>query len=261
MPLHCRRDVAGVLALAISAQWIAFAQTKLVFEVASIKPADPAAPRPGRLATIQAVTSPGRLTMRTATLKDLIRAAYALEEYQISGGPGWIDSARFEVIAQAAGAAPRDQLLLMLQTLLSDRFHLATHRESKTVAAYAMVVAKRGKLRALAPDATKVPLPVNRGRLADLPSLAAYLTRLGSWPGQPGTPVVDKTGLAGQFDLLLDMTKIGASLERDDIAPTNETMYSATVNYFQEELGLKLEPRKLPLDVLIVDHAERPGEN
>jgi uncharacterized protein (TIGR03435 family) len=91
------------------------------FEVASIKLASPSAPRPGRLTRMEAIieTSPGLLSARNATLKELIEGAYSLENYQVTGGPEWMDSARFEVQGKPAGAASRQQLLLMLWPLLA----------------------------------------------------------------------------------------------------------------------------------------------
>jgi uncharacterized protein (TIGR03435 family) len=125
------------------------------FEVASIKAANPTAPRPGRLGAVPVVTSSGRLTARNAKLTELIKGAYAVEDYQVSGGPAWIDSARFDVEAKVGDRADRDQLLLMLRALLADRFKLALHRETKELAVYALVVAKGGpKFHALNADET-----------------------------------------------------------------------------------------------------------
>jgi uncharacterized protein (TIGR03435 family) len=198
--------------------------------------------------------------MTTATLKEIVQAAFGLENYQVSGGPRWIDSTRYDVIAQTANSTPQNQLLSMLQVVLVERFHLAAHHEMKTVSGLAMVLPKGRKLRPLLPETNQGPLPTNRGRFTDLPSLAAYLTRLGSWPGQPGTPVVDKTGIDGQFDLMIDMNKIMANIGEGTPA-TNEAVYNATVVHIDEALGLKLEPRKLPIDLLVIDHADMPTPN
>ena len=105
-------------------------------------------------------------------------------------------------------------------------------------------------------ETNKGPLPNNRGRFTDLPSLATYLTRLGSWPGQPGTPVVDKTGLTSQFDLVIDMNKLMANISEGTPA-TNEAIYAATVAHIEDTIGLKLEPRKLQVDVLVTLAVQR----
>ena len=238
------------------------------FEVASIKPSDPSAPPRGRLSiAVPVVTSPGRLTVRNANLKELINGAYVLEDYQVSGGPSWITSARFDVEAKATAAANRDQLLLMLRALLADRFKLAVHRETKELPIYALVVAKNGpKFHALtATEASCWPLcagpRTNHMPFKDLPALAAYLTRLGSSPAQPGRPVIDKTGLRGDFSIDVDMSKVFAILGRDGEPTTNESMYQATVSFVEDELGLRLESQKAPVDILVIDHVERPSEN
>lgn len=231
------------------------------FEVASIRVSDPNAPHPGRLGSVQVVTSPGRLTSRNATLNELIKGAYALQDYQISGGPAWVVSPGFDVQARGSDGENRDQLLLMLRALLADRFKLAVHWEAKELPVYALVVAKNGpKFHAAKPGGRSVPT-VDHMHLKDLPSLATYLSRLGSSPGQPGRPVLDKTGLTGDFDLDLDMKKVYAALELSGAPPTNQQMYEATVNLVRDDFGLKLESQKGLVDVLVIDRAEKPSEN
>jgi len=231
------------------------------FEVASIKPASPSAPPPGRLTRIEAIigTSPGLLTARSATLKELIVGAYSLERYQVAAGPEWIESARFEVQGKAAGAASRQQLLLMLRPLLADRFKLAFHRETKEMAVYALTVAKDGpKFQTSKAWPESKPHPLNHlGYDVDMAWLATYLTHLGS-----DMPVIDKTGLAGKYDLDLDMGRIAAAASTDaGGTPGMGAMFQATVNAVEDQLGLKLVRTKAPLDIFVVDHAERPSKN
>src|SRR5215831_16684760 len=232
----------------------------LAFEVASIKPADAFAPRPGRLGSINVVVTPDRVGARNATVKDLIRDAYSLNDYQVVGGPTWMSSARFDLEAKAAGNTNREQLLLMLQTLLRQRFKLVAHRDSKELAIYALVLDKSGPRfhpleaaeQACYPTCTE-PAPLNRLRQRDVPALARYLTRLGT-----DRPVIDKTGLIGTFKIELDMQKImGAAIEGGG-PPTTENIFRATVDATQDELGLKLIPTKSPVDVLVIDHVEKP---
>jgi uncharacterized protein (TIGR03435 family) len=175
------------------------------FEVVSIKQADPSA-RPGRAAAALGArinTGPGMLSIRSVTLKDLIAAAFAIEPYQIAGGPGWLDSERFEIQARSANATSRQQLLLMLQPLLADRFRLTFHRETKELRVYALIVARNGNLQRTKPGEESMPAVNRLGRNWDMPTLARYLTGLGA-----DMPVIDKTGLTGQFNLDLDMGKI-----------------------------------------------------
>src|ERR1035441_258100 len=174
------------------------------FEVASIKAANPSAPRGGRLAAPPINTKPGLLTARNATLKQIIRGAYTLENYQIWGGPGWVDSAGFDVDGKSTDSAGRDQLLLMLRALLADRFQLPFHPEKKELAGYDLVVGKGGpKFHELKPGGDSGPGKRDHMRLKDPASLATYLTRLSS-----DQPVIDKTGLTGQFDIGMAVSKI-----------------------------------------------------
>ena len=233
-------------------------QKPLAFGVASVKAADAFAPRPGRLGSVNVVVTPGRLVARNATVKDLVRDAYSLDDYQVVGGSAWTSSARFDVEGKAAGS--REQMLLMLQTLLAERFKFTAHRASKELAVYALVLDKSGaKFHALegAEQACYPmclgPAPLNRLRQRDLPSLAHYLTRLGA-----DRPVIDKTGLTGTFKIELDLPKImGAAIEGGG-PPSNENVFRATVDAVQDELGLRLAATKSPLDVLVIDHVEKP---
>jgi uncharacterized protein (TIGR03435 family) len=243
-----------------SFEQVTLAQRSPAFEVASIKLADAFAARPGRLGSVNVAMTPGRVIARNASLKDLVRAAYSLDDYQVFGGPTWIASTRFDVEAKAVGNAGREPLLLMLQTLLADRFKLTVHHESKELPIYALVLDKNGpKFHPL--DAAeqecypmcREPAPLNRLRQRDLPSLARYLTRLGS-----DKPVIDRTGLTGTFKIELDMQKIMAAALEGGGPPTNENIYRASVDAVQDELGLTLTPIRSPVDVLVIDHVERP---
>jgi len=229
------------------------------FDVASIKPASPSAQRPGRLTRIDGIigTSPGLLSARSATLKELIEGAYSLENYQVTGGPEWVDSVRFEVQGKLAGTAGRQQLLLMLRPLLTDRFKLAFHRDTKELQVYALVVAKGAKLK-LYQGAEGAPLGMNRlGRNVTMASFASYLAHLGN-----DLPVIDKTGLTGNYDLDLDMEKIIAAAAADagGEPPSIGSMFQATVDAM-ENLGLRLVRTKAPVEVLVIDHAEWPSPN
>lgn len=235
------------------------------FEVASVKASNPDAPRPGRLSAIQVATSSGRLSARNAKLTDLIKGAYALEDYQISGGPAWIADARFDVEAKSTDGANRDKLLSMLQTLLAERFKLATHRETKELSIYALVVAKSGpKFHALTPYEAQCwqgcvgsPAKTNHWREKELPSLATYLTRLGA-----ERPVIDKTGLTGYFGLDFDMAKVMEEASQSvGGTPTNASIFDAMVNAVQDVLGLKLVLTKAPVEISVIDHAEKPSAN
>jgi uncharacterized protein (TIGR03435 family) len=217
------------------------------FEVASIKPADPAAggSRYGMR------TSPGLLSAPAFTLRGLVGAAYAVKGYQIAGGPGWIASAQFELEAKSANPASREQLMLMLRSLLADRFKLALHEETRDLPVYALVVAKNGpKLR------TESASDKRMLRLMSLPALVDYLNMFAP------RPVIDKTGLTWNFPFDLHTGEIDAAAA-DDAGGTPSMLdtFQATLNALEDQLGLKLMPTKAPIQVLVIDGAERPSEN
>jgi uncharacterized protein (TIGR03435 family) len=169
-------------------------------------------------------TSPGRLTARNAALKELVEGAYSLEKYQVIGEPEWVDSVRFELQGKAAGAASRPQLLLMLRPLLAERLRLAFHRDTKELPVYALVVAKGAKLKTYQ-GAEVARLGVIRlGRNVNMADFAKYRTRLGN-----DLPVIDKTGLTGNYDLDLDMNKIMAAAGADSGNPSIGSVFQATL--------------------------------
>lgn len=230
------------------------------FDVASIKPANPAA-RPGRvqLAILPTIsTGPATLSSRSATVKDLIAAAYGIETYQVFGGPPWLESDRFEVLAKSDKPASRDQLLLMLRPLLKDRCKLAFHTETKEMRVYALTASKNVSLqRPLTPSEAAKPTLNHLVRNWDMPALARYLTRFGA-----DMPVIDRTGLSGEFSLDLDMDSVvSAAYQNNGAAPTNENMFDATVEMIEHQTGLKLVPTSAPVEMLVIDHVDRPSAN
>jgi uncharacterized protein (TIGR03435 family) len=228
-----------------------FAQSQ--FEVASIKPNQAGnMDREGNRRE-DVDTAPGRLTMRNVSLSSCIRWAYGVQRSQVSG-PAWVDVERFDIAAKAAGPASEDQLKVMLQALLGDRFKLTLHRDSKVVPMYALVVAKNGPKLSLAEGEGKSNRMGNAMKESFEKTTIPELAELLSVPVR--APVVDMTGLKGRFDFKTDFSGFfvpGASL--DDLPAFISTA-------IQEQLGLKLESRKAPLEILVIDHAERvPSEN
>jgi uncharacterized protein (TIGR03435 family) len=222
-----------------------------VFEVASVKVAE--TPQGRGLAALREDigTSAGTLTMRNVKLSTCIRWAYGLNLYEISG-PDWIDTQRFDITAKPDHASTEDQLRLMLRTLLAERFHLVSHRQPKAVSGYALVVAKdqQPKLQAaegggegsmtgagMVFEGHKMPL----SRLTDILSSALK------------EPVQDATELPGFYDFKLDL--------RPYITPPEPgqqlDIAGIAIAALRDELGLKLESRKITLDVLVVDSAEK----
>jgi uncharacterized protein (TIGR03435 family) len=204
-------------------------------------------------------TDPGRLTIRNASLKFCIEWAYGVKDYQISG-PGWLDSEHFDIVAKAERGALEDRLRQMLQALLADRFKLSLHRETKEMPVYALTVGKEGaKIHPVKADG-KSRTGGGRGHLTgqkiSMPQLADLLT-VGA-QRELGRPVIDKTGLKGAFDIALNWTP-------EDPRPAGETEAAPGPDLFralQQQLGLRLDSQKGPVEILVIDHVERvPTEN
>jgi uncharacterized protein (TIGR03435 family) len=217
----------------------AIATAGLIVVLAHVAFAQPAATQPAFEAASIALnksggfrggvrTDPERLTAANATLKQIILYAYDLRTYQVSG-PDWIESERYDVAAKAESAASTAQMRLMLQTLLAERFKLKTHRETKDMPVYWLIVAKNGpKLRdvkdaeALMQNGSPPPLRAGVNAMfmtVELPQFADVLSR------SVGRPVLDKTGIAGryffQFEWTLDPSQSGgvAAAGARDLAP------------------------------------------
>jgi uncharacterized protein (TIGR03435 family) len=214
------------------------------FEVASIKPT---ATKDGSF-TFDFPPG-GRFTGRNLTLQNLLRIAYELEDYQISGGPPWMNSAGFDIQAKAPAEPTREQVRHMLQSLLADRFQLAVHRETRQLPIYALVVAKTGpRLQPADPDAATSrslkmgQLITRKMSMTDLASILTFDLK---------RPVKDETGLKGDFAFTLEWAP---GLGESDDGPS---LFAA----IQEQLGLKLASTKGPIEVLVIDHVEKPSEN
>jgi uncharacterized protein (TIGR03435 family) len=221
------------------------------FEVASIKPT---ATKDGSF-TFDFPPG-GRFSGRNLAVQNLLRIAYELQDYQISGGQGWISSAGFDIEARAAagtGELPGKQVREMVQSLLADRFHLALHRETRPLPIYALIVGKTGpKLQAADSDAAS-NWSQKMGQLItqkmSMTALASILTF------DLKRPVRDETGLRGDFAFTLEWTHgLG---ESDGGIPSRPSLFTAV----QEQLGLKLESTKGPVEVFVIDHVERPSAN
>jgi len=222
-------------------------ETMPAFEIASVKRVVAAPARAG-WAMVGSSTTAESISYRSATLKELLMAAYSLRPYQVSG-PDWLESERYEVTAKLAPNTPQGVVPAMLQRLLAERFNLAFHYGKRDVSTYALVVGKNGlKL----PEADMTPSRATQLRSGHISAprceislLAQLLTRFLE------TPVEDLTGLKGHFDVTLDWSPGDNAADPD--TPAKASIFTA----LQEQLGLKLEPRKSPVNVLVIDHADR----
>jgi uncharacterized protein (TIGR03435 family) len=232
---------------------IARAQT---FEVASVKIPPPhviGQPYNITVADIQNDT----ITFTNASLADCIRYAYGLSSNLQLSAPDWVTSteARYNILAKTAPGTPRDQIPKMMQTLLSDRFKLVFHHEQRMLNFYALVVAKGGpKMHEPTAAPATIPAGVNGqlrilGNRMPMATVVSYLSRY------MRALVMDQTGLTGEFEVKLAWTP-------DDRAVPEDRQGASVFAAVEEQLGLKLESRKGPMEILVVDHAEKiPTEN
>ncbi len=214
------------------------AQSRPAFDVASVKPVDPNGP-------VQSWTggSPGRFAAR-GTLQFFIQLAYDVESLQLTGGPKWLNSDMFNIEAKAERSFNIAERNLMLQTLLTDRFKLVLHSETRELPVYALVVGKSGpKIQEVKGNIGS--MTGGRGRLSCRLPIAAFARSLSPTLGRT---VLDRTGLTGAFDIKLEWTPDG-----DDAS--GPSIFTAV----QEQLGLQLESAKGPVEILVIGHAEKPA--
>jgi uncharacterized protein (TIGR03435 family) len=246
--------LGAILALTISASARAQtsaqmpAQAPQAFEVASIR-AVGTDPGPGTFPTFPSA----QFTMENMPLTIMISMAYGVSDNRIASKPEWMDSTFFTVKAKPEGdvALTQKQYRPLLQQLLQQRFKLAVHHETRDIQGYALVVSKGGPKLTPAKEkdtgATAYILEDGiRGQSMSIEGLASLLTR------PLGQPVLDKTGIEGNY--ILNLT----------FAPPNstESTLPSVFTALQEQLGLKLEPQKVPTDFLVIDHVEKvPTEN
>ena len=224
---------------------------------------------------------PSRFTASSATTSDLIQSAYGVKDFQISGEPGWVKSERFDIDAKESDSVadelqklPRDQKLiqlnLMLQSLLVDRFKLKVSHKTKELPIYALVVMKNGpkfsQTTGTPSDSTAAGSPGQRITLSAAPIsfLIDFLAR------QPeiNRVVLDQTGLTGKYDFTLQWISetdlrggpLPAAAGSAD-APAFNTSGTSIFTAIQDQLGLKLESTKGPVDTIVIEHIEEPSEN
>jgi uncharacterized protein (TIGR03435 family) len=242
------------------------------FEVVSIKPNNSGGPeryiRP----------SPGRLAIVNMTVKNLLRTAYGIMDFQISGGPNWIDSDGYDIEAKTdGGVTPREMTGPMLQSLLEQRFKLSVRLANRELPVYFMTVVNRGAALKPSAEQTCVPFdpsnPLLPGAATRNPnelcgSLGLGLTRLtGTQVTMPalamafthllGRRVMDRTNLTGEFDAVLTFAPLSAVPNGAIIDPALPDILTAV----REQLGLKLESGNGPVEMLVIDRVERPSEN
>ena len=232
--------------LAVAASAGLLAQSP-AFEVATVK-----ANRSGSGSSNGPFISKGRLAAQNASLRQILQVAYGVSELEISG-PDWLNYERFDLAGKVPDGVPDTEIMPMLQSLLKDRFRLAAHDEERETAVYDLTVAKGGaKLTAF--DPSHIPATPPRNGAESMIIGPMTMSQLASQLARPaGRPVIDKTGLEGRYFLAVTFSPLSADPREGAV-----DIFAA----LQQQLGLRLEPDKEKLRILVVDHAERvPLEN
>jgi uncharacterized protein (TIGR03435 family) len=240
--------VCGLMAQAMDA--------RPAFEVASLKPDK------SQTGVDRIKRTGGSWIIENVSLKRLIGMAYGVADGRdyLLKGPDWLDTENFDIAAKFPPQTSDEQVLIMLQRLLDERFKLKLHREPHEFSVYALVVDKRGaKLRPVAHPGPSYRFSARGGHAVGMSvSMAQFADRLSRETVQIGRQVVDFTGLEGKFDLTLDWNPEGDRPENPGAASDRPSIFVA----LQQQLGLRLEPRKVSLDVTVVDAAVKvPLEN
>ena len=239
---RCIAVLAGLLAAAtVHTQNVAF-------DVASIRPST----RGTSPALLEAEN--GTLRVTGYRLTNLVQFGWNLRDFQVVGGPAWARSEGFEIAAKGDPSATDAQLRLMVQALLTERFQLKAHSEERQLPIYALVIAKEGHKLRPADDAARPNASGNSGLIVAQKMSVLNLARLLS--PRLDRPVIDRTGLNGRYDFRLQWAP-----EPDPAAGAADTSAPSLFTAIQEQLGLKLEVQKGPVQVMVIDSAQRPSEN
>jgi uncharacterized protein (TIGR03435 family) len=225
---------------------VAAAQTSPTFEVASIHPN-----QSGSTDSVVNFPETGRLIITNATLKTLIRGAWGIQNDQISGGPKWLDTDRYDMEAKTSRPITPSDEQPLLQNLLADRFRLKTHREQREQPVYELTIARSGLIAAN----TGAPTSIHTNRGPGKTRIAVTGIGLDQFAGmlgkQLGRTVINKTGLHGDYDFALEWDP--------DQLPDSQTPSVFTA--LQEQLGLRLDSQKATVPVLVIDSAEHASDN
>jgi uncharacterized protein (TIGR03435 family) len=232
----------------------------------------------------------GRTVVRNFTLKNLIMLAWHVQDFQVQSAAGWMDTTRYDIEAKATGNSSDDQSRLMLQSLLADRVHLAMHRETKELPIFALRrMSSSGRNLTLAKDGSCTPLAAQSATAPSVvsppsPPCGATFRLIKSQDNGATTMLVEGRGMAmdllartfgtllgrhvtnetdlnGSFDLRLEYKPEDFSAPPMAAAQSTESTAPSFFTALQDQLGLKLETQKGPVEVLVVDHAEMPSPN
>ncbi len=277
--------VVGIMnAPAMRAQSLAGGAAR--FEAASVKPSAEGGADVQGLGDVRMFPG-GRLVAEKVLLRYFIQNAYGVKPFQLAGGPAWINSAHYNIEAKAEGNPNNGQMRLMMQALLAERFQLKVHHETRELPVYELTAAKSGLNlpepkpgSCSSPDPNAPPGPPRPGEAMPCGRVLMTLTPSGAkMQGGAVTmaelvrvlsnalarTVVDKTGFTGTFDVRLEFTPDvslgGLPWPPPGAAPASPDLHGTLFTAIQEQLGLRLESAKGPVDVVVIDAVERPSEN
>jgi uncharacterized protein (TIGR03435 family) len=275
-----RRFAGSLILLLVCCAGIVRSQTGSLpaFDSASVKPSpDDAGPS-------HIVFPPGgRVDIGNMTLREMLAGAYDVQPFQVTGGPDWLDAIHYNVLAKGAEGAKRAEVLVMLQSLLTERFHMTIRRETRQLPTYALVMARKDRKPGPALVEAKAgscqqadptdPLAVDPDRLCGnwelgpeglglvsghIGSLTGPLTRL------LGRKVVDKTGLTRNYDVHLEWSPDDFLAMRAPAGaplPPGDGSGPSVFAVFRDQLGIAFQAEKGPVEILVIQRAEKPAAN
>jgi uncharacterized protein (TIGR03435 family) len=251
---------AFVIAAAASLS-TAQAPPRLTFEVATIRPSQPGLTGGG----IKPLPGGDGYIAQNVPVRLMISLMYQVPMRQIVGGPEWLDSDHYDIEAKADHSYGKDDLHEMFRSLLADRFNLKFHNETKEGPVYALAVDKPGTKMKVNDSAQDFKIPITFGRDNSFIGTRVPMQYLSWWLGQQlhedKRPVIDKTGLDGNYDFTLAFApELPPNIPRESLPPEVQNLPSI-FDALKEQLGLKLEPQKGPIEYYIIDHVERPSPN
>jgi uncharacterized protein (TIGR03435 family) len=235
---------------------------RLTFEVVSVKPSQPGA----RGGVIKPMPGGQEYTAQNIPVKLMISLMYRVPMRQIAGGPDWLDSELYDVEAKADHPYNVDVLHVMFQNLLADEFKLKFHKENREGPVYALMVDKSGSKMKVNESAQDFKIPINGAPDGVIVGTRVAMSYFCYWLGltplrNEERPVIDKTGLTGNYDFTLSFApELPPNIPRENLPPgllDRPSIFDA----LKQQLGLKLEAQKGPVEYYVIDHVERPAAN
>jgi uncharacterized protein (TIGR03435 family) len=234
---------------------------RLTFDVASIRPS-----KPGEQGgAIKPLPGGNGYSAQNISVKLMISLMYRVPIRQITGGPDWLDTDHFDVQAKADHAYSIEDLHVMFQNLLADRFNLKFHKETKEGPVYALMVDKAGSKMKLNESAQDFQIPITFGKGNAFVGTRVPMQYLSWWLGlqlqDEQRPVIDQTGLNGTYDFTLSFAPPNPPNVQKDNLPAELMNRPSIFEALKEQLGLRLQPQKGAAEYYVVDHIDKPSDN